>query len=59
MQDLCCVVDALATLNQVGFSHHVHACLNSSRNQLQHRFEQGADVSLPTLCEVRTSVHMS
>ena len=46
------MVDALATLNQVGFSHHVHSCLVSSRNQLQRRFEEGADVSVPTLCEV-------
>ena len=46
------MVNALATLNSVGFSHHVHSCLISSRSQLQHRFQQGADVSLVTLCEV-------
>ena len=46
------MVDALATLSQVGFNHHVHSCLSSSRSQLQQRLEQGVDLSVPTLCEV-------
>ena len=52
VQDLCCVVSTLAALQEVGFNADVQGCLVAAKHQLQHRFQQGRDVSVPTLCQV-------
>lgn len=52
VQDLCCVVSTLASLQEVGFNADVQGCLVAAKQQLQHRFQQGRDVSVPTLCQV-------
>ena len=53
VQDLCCVVSTLAALQEAGPNADVRDCLVAAKQQLQHRFEQGRDVSVPTLCQVR------
>ena len=55
VQDLCCVVSTLASLQGVGFNADVQGCLVAAKQQLQQRFQQGRDVSVPTLCQVCTT----